>query len=233
MWYTEAMEELENKINYQSEFLFNGEKSDTLIVFGFIFFSNGNEEIQCIDLVSHVILSPEYTKIFSNFNQRQNYVLKELGFGDYRNLIVKKNFDINLNKWPIVKIFDKQSKEIIKFENIDSKSKYYNYISRFDSFFSKYQYKNFKTFKNQIKLDVRNINLITSENMFIFEDEIKKALDFGIGTIARELFSKLDFLEDVGEARKKIDQLKKDVDQIVKNGINCANMEYILEIKNN
>ena len=231
MCYTEAMEGFENKINYQSEFLFNGDKSDTLIVFGFIFFSNENEEIQCIDLVSQVVLSPEYTKKFSDFNNNQKYVLKELGFGDYRNLIVKNKFDIRLDDWPHVKIFNKNTNEVVNFEIVDCKQVYYAYISKFDLMFSKYQFNNFKTFKNQIKLDFKNIDLITPENMLIFENEIKKALDFSIATYSRELFSNLDLAADISEIKKKIDFIKAHVNQMVESRKVCANLEHVCIIK--
>lgn len=226
------MDQFKKNYKTQLEFIFSGEKSDTLVIFGFLFYRNTDGEIQCMDLVENCLISSEFTKSFTKFNKYQELTLKHLGFGDYRNQLAKSLYKINLNKWPKVTIVNKISKEIVEIKIVETKSEYYNYLSKFDLRFTKFQFCNIKDFKNYIKLNFMNINLITPENMVIFEDEIKKAIAFGISSYARELYSELDLLSDVKNIKEKIENAKTYVNNIIKTRKECANLDLVEKIKN-
>lgn len=224
---------MENVLDpYKSQFAFNGNQEDMLISYGFIYYKNIKNQIQCVDLIEKCVLTPVYAKLISSLNEYQTKVLKFHGFGDYRNVITKTNFKLIVknNNFSFIR---KDNNEMIKFEIIDSKEKYYKYLTTFDLRFSKYQYVNFEYFNKCIKLDFMDIHLITPENMRIFEKKIRESLAIGFASYSRELFVNSKVLSNSEQLLIEMNNAKKYINNIINSRIECSNVDLVDEIINN
>ena len=59
-----------------------------------------------------------------------------------------------------------------------------------------------------------------------------ESASFAVSSYARELYSKDSLFGDVFSIKAKIEKVKKDVDYIIKSRKECANLDFVEEIKN-